>query len=158
MMDQFLPSEQFPYSSLFQLNIARAKPIRKSVILEDYFRPKVFQPTPLKFREMSASNPFAADPSRAMPSACTILWDLTGQWGLSLFDKLVVVHRHLGSCLRNPPNRRLFAYRRGFVIDFLVVSALIRLESSSVVTFGERFIEATATGKLLCASFHLLQP
>jgi hypothetical protein len=35
----------------------------------------------------------------------------------------------------------------GFVIDFLVVSALIRLESSSVVTFGERFIEATANGK-----------
>src|ERR1700682_2557453 len=41
------------------------------------------------------------------------LWDLTGQWGLSLFDKLVVVHRHLGSCFRNPPNRRLFAYCRG---------------------------------------------
>jgi hypothetical protein len=35
----------------------------------------------------------------------------------------------------------------GFVIDFLVVSALIRLESSSVVTFGERFIEPTANGK-----------
>ena len=34
-----------------------------------------------------------------------------------------------------------------FVIDFLVVSALIRLESSSIVTFGERFIEATANGK-----------
>jgi hypothetical protein len=67
--------------------------------------------------------------------------------GLFLFDKLVVVHQHLGSCFRNPPNRRLLHIAGGFVIDFLVVSALIRLESSSVVTFGERFIEATANGK-----------
>ena len=112
-MDQFLPSEQFPYSSQFQLNLARAKPIRKSVILEDYFRPKVFPPTPLKFREMSASNPLQRTLLAQCRQHAPFLWDLTGQWGLSLFDKLVVVHRHLGSCFRNPPNRRLFAYCRG---------------------------------------------
>ena len=41
---------------------------------------------------------------------------------------------------------QLLPFAGGFVIDFLVVSALIRLESSSVV-FVERFTKATANGK-----------
>ena len=58
--------------------------------------------------------------------------------GLFLFHQPFVVHQDLRSCFRNPPNQPLFAFAERFVVDFLV-SALIRLESWSVVAFVERF-------------------
>ena len=69
--------------------------------------------------------------------------------GLCVFDQLAVVHQELGSCFRNPPNQRLFAFCRGLGFDALgvgsLISPLIR-EFCSVVVFVERF-QATANGK-----------